>query len=99
MTDKLITHEEAREINRIGKRTFISALDMINCDDVEVKQDNKNYVFPKDLDKIDDYIAQQEQFAKDVARFIELAYKEDKDHADLAEYYTLEEKLTKGVAK
>ena len=51
------------------------------------------------------YITQQEQFAKDVARYFELNSRHDWDKyltqttEEMHERWALEEKLTKGVAK
>jgi hypothetical protein len=47
------------------------------------------------LDKVEKYITQQEQFAKDVARLIELRNKPPKSLDELREYWALEEKLSK----
>ena len=48
---------------------------------------------------LNDYITQQEQFAKDVARYFELKNLATMKFEDLKELDYLEEKLTKGVAK
>lgn len=42
-----------------------------------------------------DYITQQEQFAKDVARFIELTFSDDINSDDWQEYLALKNKLSK----
>lgn len=85
MTDKLITHEEARQ-----KTIYIYG-----------EYDNA-------YKTLNDYITQQEQRDKDVARYFELSHNptsntnpnEIRPYIEWAtELMTLEEKLTKGVAK
>lgn len=100
MTDKLITSEEVRK----------------HFDNH--KQQLEDYYGPfedDDIDLIDNYIAQQEQFAKDVARYfnvIEVFDKYKREHPDKTDeeikevlkdevntYRELHKRLSKGVAK
>ena len=88
MIDKTITHEQARK----------------HFDNH--KQQLEDYYGPfedDDIDVIDNYITQQEQFAKDVARYFELELKivelHDLTADEYTEYVELYGKLTKGVTK
>ena len=83
----MITHDEAKEAQ---SRLFDSYIY------------GEFIPFPtrSDLDTIKEYIEQQEQFAKDVARYFDLDdFKTSLTDKEWEEYKELRKKLTKGVAK
>ena len=91
----MITHDEAKESQ---SRLF----------DSYIYGDFIPFPTRSDLDTIKEYIEQQEQFAKDVARYFELQHKSqnltktytiDNVIEDYNEFLTLKEKLTKGVRR
>ncbi len=92
MTDKLITHDEAdKAIDHITN--FINDIPMSLHG---YNNPNSNYWACEQIDTINNYITQQEQFAKDVARFFELLRKMPKhSFEEYNEWCDLGEKLSK----
>ena len=94
MTDKLITHDEAdKAIDHITN--FINDIPMSLHG---YNNPNSNYWACEQIDTINNYITQQEQFAKDVARFMVLLniYLTDTQTIEeMHERWALERKLSK----
>lgn len=96
-----MTHKEALEYlkNRVSTLALnhkIGSRDIAKLEVKEIVRGIETYVIPT-LEKA---LEQQEQFVKDVARFLELMEKPFTNHLDEIEYRKLKEKLMKaGEAK
>ncbi len=79
----MITHEEALELVKIL---------YFNINEKTTKELNRT---SKIYNKLDNYIAQQEQLSKDVARYFELRDMPYLELHEIEEFHDLEDKLSK----
>ena len=88
MTDKLITHEDFE----LALDSYIGLVEV-----VFPKNNNRTHLTR--IETMKNYAKQQEQFAKDVARYFELANNEEITGEVLDDFSEIRNKLMKQVSK